>query len=1069
MDKTEHLFTLYQLALQPDTVNRATTELIHLYDNPETVFDHIFFVDHCDNLLIRRYVILKLPTLIKEHLSNFSDEQIEGIKDSITRLILQEEDLNSRYFLCDALISIIKKYTKFLINNSDEDENILPHFSQIFDFANEIIKLPNYLSTGIYMWRNIFLYFQEFDLSTDDEDDDSNLILELLFMLLEIIPLSLASENEEDRLQALQLVEIMHIFLVDIETLNEHQSILIESLFQSLLQEFEVSLNSDNIELSHCCSAIACFIETPPCFVDESILSSFFELTIAILSDENFSIEKGYIVHTILESSVDLIANDENCRSEISNLINISVTMSINICQQDRTDANYEFPFRFFYLLSDAFNDSESNGVAIFDLFLTFATNLAENEAINQNFEGRQVSLFIIKSIIESLQEIISMKIDDVVHFIIQNGDIDDEYVLNSACQTIDELFECVSSSASKYIDEISEYLCKYACYPTSIRTLDSVFYRSDNPPTDIEIIFKGLTEMISIESSNDQIESLLSCITSLFSRISTTEEEILSTFLPFINQIIDSPSHFDLHPAVLDFFGRIVTIAPLTIKNELSTLVPLAVDSFSMENFELSIAASNCLRSVSKTLPLSFSPYLEQVIPPLIAILQESGADQDPEQEQENESIEKVDNEGIEKVESDEIEISNNGFNGVDFDADLMFAKAQREAMLTLATFVGFMPTEMAEYAQSPILDFILGEKGGLHRYLVHACESLAYASEGYKVLGVGIYEVLGRLLPLLFESKTAKDEVFSILMLASEIVAVFGDVMSDDFIDLTITSLINILSSPPPIFLLTDSSSSSIDPQIQTPLFFLFSQMIDMFNESKFESFFGRICELFLSYINNDGKSVILRCNAILASAHLIASCPSLFSESDTFCQIVLNAAIQVMMSSQSSEANILIAKSVKYLVIHDKNLLKQRLPMLIEFSADILENCGYFGLFCTLLMAYNEIIELKDHFDKILKFVEFLPPPPDSEEVVFYSEFVAFLLNGGLELEELEMKLPEVALSLFASSDKHFESASPETKTIFASIIVKLSEEDLIALNKANESKLIRINDHMKLLSE
>lgn len=324
------------------------------------------------------------------------------------------------------------------------------------------------------------------------------------------------------------------------------------------------------------------------------------------MADTQNPIEKRCILYSILDSSYDLIADNENYRTEIGNFISLSVSMSIEICEQDRTDSNYEFPFQFFHSISDAFNDSESNGVAIFDLFMSCASSLAEN----QNCEAKQVSLFVVKSIIESLQEIISMKIDDVVHFIIQNGDINDEYVLNSACQTIIELFEYKSSSASKYLDEITEFLTKYAAFPTSIRTLDSIFYRSDSPPKNIESIFKGLTDMINIESSNDQIEAVLSCITSLFSRLSSTEEEILSSFLPFINQLISSSSHSDLHSSVLDFFGRIVNIAPITIKNELETLIPFAVESFSLNNFELNIASSFCLRSISKYLPVSFSPF---------------------------------------------------------------------------------------------------------------------------------------------------------------------------------------------------------------------------------------------------------------------------------------------------------------------------------------------------------------------------------------------------------------------------------------------------------------------------
>lgn len=1043
MDKIEQLSTLYLSALQPDTVNQATAQLINIYKNSDTVFDHIFFVDHCDILIIRRYVILKLPALIKRHLSNFSNEQIENIKESLIRLISQEEDLDCRYFLSDGLISFMKKITKLLISTSNENHSILTHFKRIFDFGKEIIELPKLLSSGLYIWKNIFYFFQEFGLKPSEDDEDSKLILNLLFILLSISSTSLSSENEEDRLQSLKLIDILHDFLVEIENLNELQSTIISSLFQCLHQEFDRSVSSDSKELSSYCSVLCNFIEEPPDFVNDQVLSSFFELSIKFLTNSNLPIEKRYIIHTIIESSVDIIVNNDCYRSKINDLINMSISMSIELCLQDRNDNDYEFPYSFFHSISDALNDSESGGISTFELFMTFASNLAGNEEINQNFIGIQVSLFVVKSIIESLQEIVSTRINDVISFILRYGDINNENIIDSACQVIDELFEYVSSSASNYINEITSFLTKYSTFPISIRTLDSIFYRSDKPPADIEYIFKGLTEMININSSNDQIESLLSCITSLFSRLSTTEEQILSSFLPIINQIITSPSHSDLHSAIFDFFGRIVPVAPLTIKSDLSNLITFASDSFSLTDYQLNISISFFLRSLSKVLPISMSPYLPQVVPPLVAILQYEEPEDSP-----SASIFPTDN-SIDNFLSD-------------------IAKSQREAMLTLCTFLGYCPIIMAEYAQSPILDFILTDKGGLQRFVVHACEGLAYAAEGCKVLGIPLFNVLQKILPLLYEDEIEKDYVFSILMLASEIVAVFGDVMPDDSIELVVTSLINFLNSPPSCFLLSDASSSSIDPQLQAPLFFLFSQSIDMFGEKRFGGYFDKICQILVSLFTNENKSLSLRCNAILAAAHLVFSCRNGL-EIGTFCHIVQNASIQAMMSSQSSEASVLIAKAIKFLILADKGQLKSRLNMLVQFSLDVIQNGGYFGLLCSIVMVYNDIFDVKNVIEKINEFIQSLPPVPDSEDVVFYSEFTAFLLKNSIELEELNLKLPAVASSLFASSDKHFNSVDPEVRAIFVSVLEKLSEDALISLNKADESKLLRINNHMKLMKD
>ena len=275
-------------------------------------------------------------------------------------------------------------------------------------------------------------------------------------------------------------------------------------------------------------------------------------------------------------------------------------------------------------------------------------------------------------------------------------------------------------------------------------------------------------------------------------------------------------------------------------------------------------------------------------------------------------------------------------------------------------------------------------------------------------------------------------------------------------------IKTFIGILESPPSSFLLTESVSSIIDPSIQIPLFFLLSQSADIFGAKYYEPFLPKLSPILLSYFNpsNYEKSLVLKSNALLFSAHLCYSCHIV----DVFYQMVQNTAFKLLTSSNSEEANIILAKTLKYLILTEKSQMQNRLNVLIPFSLNVIENGKYFGLFCAIVISYINLIDLSKFLNCIQGFIEYLPPIIDSEDIAFYSEFTFFLVSNNIEVESVKEKLPITACALYASSDQHFQSVNATARQAFGQIISALSQEEISHLTKFDESKLIKILNHL-----
>ena len=1018
MSNANYLFSLYQAALNPETVNKATQELINVYENPKTIFDHICLINQCGHtIIIKKYVILKLSFLLKSHSSNLSVDEIYQIIEVIINMILNENDVNCCYLLCDT-ISI------FLFKLKDKEVwNIIQNFvkNRIVFFAKDLLK-DQYIKIGLYLWQSIFPLIPSLKSFENSE------VLDLFFILMQESAISLSSDDIDMRFQALKLVSCLHDFFPD-ELNHESQFKIISYLFISLMKEMNdiIFVHPDPNEISLFLSVIGEYIRDPPNIIEIENLIPFFEYVIKVLLDNNIPLEIRFLIHPFLDNSINIIEylNYDVNNNNLLQIISLSISLSLEICKLHRDDDSYEFPLPFFYSLSDTFFDESGT---IFEIFMEHSTRIIQeinpNQDLNEQMSRRQVALFILMSIIEGTQEYAANKISEIVHFIIQVGNVNDEYVFAEACKVINELIEFLSNPLSNFIDQISEFFFHYINFPNTLQILDSLFYQCDKAPKNIESIFQNFINLISV-SNFIQIEQILSCINSLLSKLSIDEQSLLQSIIPVL---IELQSSYELRGPVLEFYGQIITLSPLTFKQELPKIVSFGIDSFSLNDFQIDCSVAHCFKSIAKVLPISFSCFLPDIVPPFIAILQFNSS-----------SLE-------------EYQLSE-------------FSRAQKECMCALSTFVGYIPQCMINYAQSPILDFIVQPRGGLEKYLVEACESLAYSAEGFKIINIPLFQVIPLVVPSPLSTCLDKDHVFSILMMLSEIISVFGNLLVNsqdglNILELLIDNLILILSSPPIGFLKTDNSKT-IDQQIQTPLFFLISQLIDTLG-GNFSRYTERVCSALSLYFNSN--SILMKANCIMTASHICYSCKI----TDTLFNICLNTSIQMIIANQNLASREIIAKSLKYLILANKNQILPRIDIIFKFSNEVAKDQNYVGLWYTFCIYFHDMINNEwviNNANIISEILRIMPQPIDSEEVSLEAEFVVLMTKQKLNI--FESKLINVASTLFASSDKQFNSTTIETRIFLFNILFSLDDSQLSSLIHGNEFYFGRIKNHMNTI--
>jgi hypothetical protein len=349
---------------------------------------------------------------------------------------------------------------------------------------------------------------------------------------------------------------------------------------------------------------------------------------------------------------------------------------------------------------------------------------------------------------------------------------------------------------------------------------------------------------------------------------------------------------------------------------------------------------------------------------------------------------------------------------------------KTRSAAVVTLGQFVGATPFAVAEI---PVFEIIVGQPG-----IVGVCQSISFAAEGLRALGISVTDFLLSLLGQL-KAATNADEIAAILLAVGEVICVYDA-------DLPLGTLFQHFQS----FFTGISGESHF-----LPFFFCLSSLIDAIGPA-FSSLVGQLFETMRPFLAHE--SGLVRANCILLIAHTCFVC----NIKDDLFQIAVNYSVKEFSASPSREGRRLIGQALKFLVLTNPEELRPRLQFLGTLSRALLESCSYWGLAASLAMSY-------DFFDEIEAVLELIPPPEDSREVGFCAEFMIHLVTRKIDVSA--KLIIQVSVSLFGSSDKHLRSVREETRSFLASQLLEISEAELLRYARMNEALFTRVSAHLR----
>lgn len=961
-ERANLLLGLYTAARATESVVEATQRLTELWSDPATVFDHLLLLKECPDPVTRDFVCLSLRRLIGVHFSGLSPEQVLCLRDALLERVSDERQMRVRYHLCDAVVKLLCQI---------ESEGV---WSPVYEAAMAMMKVPEMLSTGIYLVRSCFSS-------------------EMWFPLLSVAVSAITSAVDEDRIQSILLIQKLLDSSPEGLT-SEDQIVAVDGVLHALLEEIQTVISAGRPlnELQSAVNVVCSLIEEPPNFIGYDKLMPFVEMASAILSNSSIPMETRCIAHMIISSAAALVSVEFSDR--LVELIKFSIELSCEMCASQRDDRGYEFPFHFFFVVASSFDE---NVASIFEFFMKCVVTLVQGQSMVE----RQVAMFVLKAIVEGTQEIMSTQLEDVLKLIFQASTEADEFVISAACQTIDEIVDFLSGPMSVFVDNVTSFLFQNISNPDAIRSLDLLFYKCDRPPQNLEEVVHLLVSLIP-KSRVEQIELIIGCISSSLSRLETPNESIFATLTPILNQIL--AQNPELRGAVLEFFGRIARVSPASVRAEMPKLVEFGTLCLTSEVCDCYLAGT-AFGLIAQVLPVSLSPFIEEIVPNLIVVLQMKGDDM------------------------------------VESQLNLL-RKSQNAAIVALATFVGYMPDKMTEYAQSPILEYLMKKDDSL----VTVSEAIGYAAEGFAHLGISLDEFITSQLMSIHAIET-KDSICALLVAFAEIICVYGDRLSTDIIAEWLRST---LVSPGEAFVRSDNSRT-IDQQVQMCLFHCIGQFIDALGRG-----FTRYADAFIEVLHKHftNTSPLMRGHVIMTAAHICRAC----GITSTIYQMTLNHAIREIMELSSIEPKRLCAKALKWLVMTHKDAVFNRLSIVDPFSLEIMSECEYFALWATLAMSFNQI----SNQEALKSAISLLPPPPDSEDVVLAADFAVFVASS--LPDAISSVLPSVAIALFSSSDKHLRQAKPETIATLAGVLKQIPEPEIVTLCKNNEHAFTRVLANM-----
>lgn len=1019
-ERSNQIVDLINYALHGDQqqINNATSELQKAYSQIDTINDFLNIAQNYDEPIVRRFAAISIRQMINIH--ELDQEQTNFIKMALLSLIQNDPDLLNKQAFFEAAILLQKKLAQ--------------PWEDLYNTALNFLSAPESLAVGLQVWTSLIH-------NSNSSIAGENILLNYFQTLMNCIISSFQTPD------ANIIILSIHLF----SALTTKIELKLFSTFTDLQQLFlnEASASvKDRPNIQEAQEIFLCVCDQlslkNPLFVQisEPFVNLALQITVSDLDPELRSTCQP-LVSMSPKLFPDLV------ESQLPIFLQSELTLAVQLVSKDRELVSHDIEFITDFVYSVAVNTESSSSLV--QGLLTFAQNsITSPENGPESLQVALLSLsFILSASCEDFFDHIET-VSEIVMFSLSS----DHFIFDACCEFLLSAAEQCPQLYQEYYNKIVSVLFSKICQESrSLQTLDALICNSDQPPAGYMALLSALASLLQ-ESNPERYEPIISCMTSVISKIKDVNDEIYTNMRTMLVSLLSSEKVDTLTRAkIFECFGQLAKVSPLVVQQDVPELMKGMLqammsngDENSIENKDsLNESIAECIQNMAKVIPMSIQPYLEKIIPFFMKLLTI---------ETEKNNIDSA----SEKVED---------FNDDEYEEDFLPIKMQCTVLNALAELVSDLPSQMSEAIPGiveAVRHFFEHSDERLHSA---AAKSILLMNDGLRFVSYDISPLITIVAEQIINSNCLQESIDVI----SELFIALGSLLSvttfDKLNQTQIESIIGLFQqSFDGRLKVIYSSQKVLDQEILDSLFFSLRMFILTLGSNIGNNNLADIFVSFLCPHLSINKSMI---KAYVANIYgiMFFAAPSLKQIGKTARDTCLKT-----MTKKNGVVNNLLISTLNYIIHADKSLFNQKQITALQNQCDAIignrENMDSFIVstaittWCSICISFD----LKPSDNDLNVVLSLLPPVVDDDDIPFTAQFIFLAHQKWPELTSPHIQ--RICVNVFASGEWCLRIVPPEVMHALASVVAAIPQDQLQIFVKYNQHLIFQIQSNLSRFS-
>ena len=988
------LIELFAAIHNQQNVEAASNLLAEAYQRKETLGSLLAILANPCEEYLRCSVALALRQIFRR--GSFDESQLPHVKTALVDAIRREDSEYVRRLLGDTAIEFLRKTSRF-------------DWPEFYELVAAMLGEAKTVETGLFLWIGIAEVVPEMG------------ILQYFERLVEAVVAAMSGATVESRVYAIQLFDML-ASKVSSKLFDDYTQI--PELFLSEAAAV-VSKRVSEEGLANCQREAGALFEcvaaqlTNEMGVFMKYGEPFVKLALDLtLSDADPSLRAACqgILAVAPQIFPDLVTD------QLPYFLNSVLQLAVVICEQDRSGGEIQFVGTF----TDSVASNTEAGIDLLQLLMTFASQAFEKKS----GAALQVAIIALAACLSSTRDEMAEDSDQVMMLVVQAMQLDKD-LFDAGCAFLLEASSVCPDIMLCCFNDIVGLLFKHISESRALQTLDFVMYSVDVAPDNYKELLAALTTLLN-HCSKDRYDCIVSCMTSAISSVDEVNNDIYANLRGVLTGLLQSDSA--ARAKVFEFFGFMAKIAPQAIQTDMPELMKVLFSSLSDEDANMNENIAVCITNVAKVLPLAVQPFVSQILPPFLQIL-----------EKEVPSLNTT-----EEEEEDESSIGT------------VVAGMQAAVLNTIATLITELPQDMAPFAEqcvTVISKFLDKPQTSLQ---TAAAKSILLMNDGLRALNFqgaqGLFSSIVESIHDVSDVKLAGELFFAL----GSVLVTFGNAFSAEEIEKCMELFGQCFSGK--IEVLYSGKALAVD--ILDSLFFAVRMFIFGLGEN-----FVHVAERFLEFLRPHVNSKKRTTQAYII--HTLGAISLICPACNQCAKLAIEMCSKCLTKKTNSVQNVILA-GMNYIVISNKDMipaqtlsqLRQIVQGVIAESASDSAECEMIvgtaaTLWCSLAMTCGP--QGKNFINDLNTVLALLPPVIDDDDMPFTAQFLCHALQQWPDAVRPHMK--RILVNIFASGEWCLKLAPRDAMSTLASLIQQIPEPELLELVKWNQHHLLQITKNIK----